>query len=310
MDSTQKPEEITDDKQKLIFEKSAALSLLQQYTCSDSENEEEENDDKLNLKYRTAASSSSSSSSSSDSEEELDLNQIRKKLDASITDDEEEGEGDEEGGISKINKKKEPLKVKGELLLEDLPPIENLEIQVDEKECLELGTISSIVDQLVLVEAYSHSAPLDIDSVLFLDMGKKALGKIFDVIGQVSSPIYCVRFNSHNDIIEKNITVGQKVFCAPRTEYTSYVILQNIMGKGSDASWKNDVEVPDNLVDYSDDEQERGGKKNSRTKLTARRRLPPNNQDYGWHNANSSFGYHRQQYYPSQNQSYNYNNRF
>lgn len=97
--------------------------------------------------------------------------------------------------------------------------------------------------------------------MLFLDQGKLALGKVFDVIGPVSTPIYCVRFNNHDDIVAKGIAVGHKVFFAPRTEYAQFVILSNIMTKGSDASWKNDIEPPENLVEYSDDENERKNKK-------------------------------------------------
>jgi H/ACA ribonucleoprotein complex non-core subunit NAF1 len=192
------------------------------------------------------------------------------------------------------------------LLQDDLPPIEDLQIQVDEKECLELGTISSIVDQLVLVEAYPHSAPLNIDSVLFVDHGKKALGKIFDVIGPVAVPIYCIRFNSHDDIETKGISVGDKVFCAPRTEYTSYVILSSIMGKGSDASWKNDVEPPEALIDYSDDEQERKSRKpkkkfdNQRQQPNFNRPRYPQEQQQQYNN------YHPQQQYNNYQQHNNY----
>lgn len=172
-----------------------------------------------------------------------------------------------------------------------MPPIQDLEIEVDEKECLEIGTISSIVDQLLLVEAYPHSAPLDIDSVLFLDHGKKALGKVFDVIGQVSTPIYCIRFNSHEDIVSKSIKISDKVYCAPRTEYASFVIVTNIMGKGSDASWKNDVEVPENMIEYSDDEEERKSRKSNKRNnpnqerpiAVPRRRAPPQS-NFSWHN--------------------------
>lgn len=147
----------------------------------------------------------------------------------------------------------------------DLPPVEELQIQVEEKECLELGTITSIVeDQLVLVEAYHNSTPLNIDSILFIERGKKTLGQIFDVIGPVATPIYCVRFNSNDDIIAKGIAVGDKVFCAPRTEHTSYLVLSSIMGRGSDASWKNDVEPPESLLEYSDDEQERKSRKSKK----------------------------------------------
>ena len=97
--------------------------------------------------------------------------------------------------------------------------------------------------------------------MLFLDQGKSVLGQVFDVIGPVSTPIYCIRFNNHEDIITKGIAVGNKVFCAPRTEYSQFVVLSQIMTKGSDASWKNDVEPPENLVDHSDDENERKTKK-------------------------------------------------
>jgi H/ACA ribonucleoprotein complex non-core subunit NAF1 len=41
---------------------------------------------------------------------------------------------------------------------------------------------------------------LDIDSVLFVDRGKRALGRIFDVFGPVTKPFYAVRFNDSNHI--------------------------------------------------------------------------------------------------------------
>lgn len=113
---------------------------------------------------------------------------------------------------------------------------------------------------------------MDIDSVLFLDAGKQPLGKVFDVIGPINLPIYCIRFNSHEQIISKGITKGTKVYCAPRSEYSSFVILSKIMTKGSDSSWKNDIETPEGLQDCSDDEQERRnkkGKKNNNTQNAA-----------------------------------------
>lgn len=41
-----------------------------------------------------------------------------------------------------------PIKAKGELGIEDLPPIEELTITVPESDCVELGKISGIVDTL------------------------------------------------------------------------------------------------------------------------------------------------------------------
>ena len=147
-----------------------------------------------------------------------------------------------------------------------------------------------------------NSIPLDIDSVLFLDNGKQALGKIFDVIGPVTVPIYCIRFNSNEEILKKGISVGNKVYCAPRTEHSSFVILSQIMNKGSDASWKDDIEPPNNHLEYSDDEQERRTKRQAKANRSqhdgqprefqrARRQIPQQHQqqsnlaypNYSWH---------------------------
>jgi hypothetical protein len=49
-------------------------------------------------------------------------------------------------------KKKDPMKTRGEIFIEDLPPIQDLHISVHAEECMELGKISSIVDQLGMYE--------------------------------------------------------------------------------------------------------------------------------------------------------------
>lgn len=182
--------------------------------------------------------------------------------------------------------------------------------------------ISQLDLLLVLVEALRNSVPLDIDSVMFLDNGKKVLGQVFDVIGPVVGPIYCIRFNNHDDIISKGISVGNKVFCAPRTEHSSFVILSQVMTKGSDASWKNDIEPPENLLEHSDDEYERSKKRQAKSNrlqqnqpnerrefARGRRHLPNQNQqqhqpnlaypNYSWHQ-NIPQNYMGPQNYPRQ----------
>lgn len=42
----------------------------------------------------------------------------------------------------------QPVKTKGELTLEDLPPIEDLKISVSESECVAVGKVYQIVDKL------------------------------------------------------------------------------------------------------------------------------------------------------------------
>lgn len=49
-------------------------------------------------------------------------------------------------------KKKDPMRTRGEIFIEDLPPIQDLHISVPSEECMELGKISSIVDQLGMYE--------------------------------------------------------------------------------------------------------------------------------------------------------------
>lgn len=120
-------------------QKISALSLLAQYSGSESDEDDEE--DTNNTVYRKPVSSSSSSSSSS--EDELDIKVIEKKIREPVHSD---GDSDEDNVNRK--KKREPLKVKGEMTIDDLPPIEDLQITVDERECIEIGVITTIVDQL------------------------------------------------------------------------------------------------------------------------------------------------------------------
>lgn len=182
---------------------------------------------------------SDSDSSSSESEEELDnKKQVVEK---------DEGEGGVEG----------PPRTKNEMLPKDLPPIEDLTMTVGETECQEVGEVSSIVEDLVVVESSPGLPALDLESVLFLEKGAKVLGHVFDVIGPVTRPYYVIRFNSEQHVKERGVTTGLKVYFAPKTEHTTFVFLEQLMKmKISDASWFNDEEPPLHFQEYSDDEQE------------------------------------------------------
>lgn len=102
---------------------------------------------------------------------------------------------------------------------------------------------------------------------MFIDRGQRALGKIFDVFGPVNKPHYAVRFNDSEHIKKFNIFIKEPVFCAPETEYSSFVLVsQLLLMKGSDASWKHNNEPPQEFVDYSDDEAEKLAKKSRKKK--------------------------------------------
>ncbi len=197
---------------------------------------------------------------------------------------EEDSEGDEEEGTEVFGGAKSAIKDeddselwKGQKkwkkkavssLAEDgvkLPPIEDLHISVPEEACAKMGVVESIVDDLVVVRALPGVPAIDLDSVLFLDGGRRSLGRVFDVFGRVAQPFYSVRFNSADHIREKEVSVGEDVFCAPRTEHTAFVFVEQLRRmKGSDASWKNNDEPPDRYIDYSDDEEERSARRSRR----------------------------------------------
>lgn len=234
----------------------SSLSLLAQYDTDDSDDDVVEVPD--TERYQNRCVEIDSDSSTSDVEF---LSENRNPINLDFFDEDIEDDEDQDGNI---RTSRQP-KVKGELTLEDLPPIEDLHITVPEEECTELGKINSIVEQLVIVNALPGTVPLDLGTILFRDKGKQVLGEVFDVLGQVSDPLYCVRFNSNKDIVQKGIKVGEIVYVAPKTEHTQFIVLANLMKmRGSDASWENDIEPPPRYMDYSDDEEERSARRPNR----------------------------------------------
>ena len=211
-----------------------ALSRLQIDYRSDSDSDSDESKSQIDIS--SDSSSSSSWSLSSDS------------LPDDIRDD-----------IIDKKETKKLIKTKGELSLEDLPPIENLSISVGVEELSQLGRVVSIVDQLVNVQSFRSMPALDLDSVLFFKDGTP-LGRIFDVFGPVVEPRYSVRFNSVEEIIDRKISVETPVYFAAEQNQpiTGFVFAEQLRRmKGSDASWKHNNEPPEEAIEFSDDESER-----------------------------------------------------
>ena len=174
---------------------------------------------------------------------------------------EEEDESVKEKEKEEEVEKELPPKTKNELGLSDLPAVEDMDlkvhicgttsnvanwmIQVKQGECQAIGLVSSMVDQLLVIESLPDLPALDLESVLFAreEVGGEedeltAIGRVFDVIGPVTRPYYCVRFNSEEHIRSKNLKKGQQIFFAPKTEHTTFVFLEQLMKmKISDASW-------------------------------------------------------------------------
>ncbi|XP_035516719.1 H/ACA ribonucleoprotein complex non-core subunit NAF1-like [Morone saxatilis] len=212
--------------------------------CDDDEDSEDSDSDSSS----SSSSSTSSSSSSSPSAPVI-------------------GEDDDDEGFSQPA----PIKTRDEVLLEELPAVEEVSVSLPEDAELQpVGTVSSIIQQLVVIQSLKDTPPLNDDSIIFRSDGL-AVGKVFEVFGPVSNPLYILRFNSAEQISSKGLTEGLTVYYAPTIkEYTEYILTQQLkLLKGSDASWKNDQEPPAEALDYSDDEKEQEAKrkvKNSKKK--------------------------------------------
>lgn len=83
----------------------------------------------------------------------------------------------------------------------------------------------------VTIESIPNIPAFDLDSMLFIgDSQKKPLGPIFDVLGPVSQPIYCVRFNTEDEIKAGGIVRGMKVYAAPQSdEFSKFVFIKELL---------------------------------------------------------------------------------
>ncbi|CAG9767121.1 unnamed protein product [Ceutorhynchus assimilis] len=157
-----------------------------------------------------------------------------------------------------------------------IPDISNLNIN-EEVEFMLIGSITYIIAEIATVTVIAGTPAFDLDSMLFIEHEnvKKPMGPIFDVIGPVANPIYCVRFNSRDDIKKLGLKPGTKVFAAPKSkEFTKFVFLPELLKmKHSDASYRNDTEVPVEMAEFSDDEKEREAR---RKKVGGKRKINDN----------------------------------
>ncbi|XP_062861309.1 H/ACA ribonucleoprotein complex non-core subunit NAF1 isoform X2 [Trichomycterus rosablanca] len=211
-------------------------------------------------------SSSSTSSSSSSSSSPV----------VSVVNDLDRGEDDD--GNAPGKRPPAPVKTQDE----DLPAVENLTISLPEETEMEsIGIISGIIDQLVIVESKKDSPPINDESVLF-NKNRLSIGKVFEVFGPVCQPYYVLRFNSQEEIEQKDLKIRDPVFFAPKIkDFTGYIFVEQIKQmKGSDASWKNDQEPPPEALDFSDDEKERLSKqKQKQQKRSQKQNLEDSDSD-------------------------------
>uniref|UniRef100_A0AAY4DCF6 H/ACA ribonucleoprotein complex subunit n=1 Tax=Denticeps clupeoides TaxID=299321 RepID=A0AAY4DCF6_9TELE len=183
--------------------------------------------------FSSDSDSDSSSSSSSSSSSGGPLHIVLEDIDY------------EDAGVGN-GRKQTPLKTQDELLVEDLPAVEELAITLPESTVLQpVGTISSIIDKLVIIQSLKDIPPLNDDTVIF-NKDRLAIGRVFEVFGPVVQPFYVLRFNSEEHIQQKELRTQETMYFAPDlTDLTAYIFTEQLKQlKGSDASWKNDQEPP------------------------------------------------------------------
>ncbi|XP_018564932.1 H/ACA ribonucleoprotein complex non-core subunit NAF1 [Anoplophora glabripennis] len=276
--------EITN-KERSIISPAKLLNIVNKLSTS----EASQNMSKVILKQQTdslknllAYESSSGSSDEADEEENWQFHSINKSDsdsddsddsdDTSSSDEDEEDDDDVGLGSKKPKEKSQPkpdspitenltLKIYAENNIHDLPPIRdvsNLDIDMEKEEFLHMGHIEAVIETLITVEAIPGMPAYDLDTCLFVEDKtlKKPLGAVYDVIGPVASPLYCIRFQYASDIADLNLKKGMKVFCAPKSKFTRYVFVKELLRhKGTDASWVGDIELPPEIAaELSDDE--------------------------------------------------------
>uniref|UniRef100_A0A3Q3XGN2 H/ACA ribonucleoprotein complex non-core subunit NAF1 n=1 Tax=Mola mola TaxID=94237 RepID=A0A3Q3XGN2_MOLML len=118
-----------------------------------------------------------------------------------------------------------PIKTRDEVLLEELPVVEEVCLSLPEDaELHPIGTVSSIIQQLVIIQSLKDTPALTDDSILFRS-DRLALAKVFEVFGPVSCPLYILRFSSADQISNKGLTEGLTVYYAPPLIISAFFFL-------------------------------------------------------------------------------------
>ncbi|VEN43199.1 unnamed protein product [Callosobruchus maculatus] len=246
--------DILDKSESSIIIKKQCNSLkkLKNYDSSDDSSEDSDDDSEEN------STSSDSETSESDSDTAVEVSGGDGNSDSDV----EEVATLNRKNESNTNRAPTAADIFDPIDFSLLPDLQKLNINYDEEEFIQMGHVKAIIlDTVVTVEALPGIPAYNLDTVLFIknpnDQQQRPLGVVDDVIGPVESPLYCLRFQSAEELTEKGVTVGTEVYAAPKNDCTKYVFIKELMKiKGSDASWIGDKELPPELAKESDEESE------------------------------------------------------
>ncbi|KAI8908999.1 Gar1/Naf1 RNA binding region-domain-containing protein [Gorgonomyces haynaldii] len=166
-----------------------------------------------------------------------------------------------------------PLRTKNELLM---PKIEKIQIDIPEHlPLIKIGHVLHMVENTVVIGSLEsgENKVLDADTILLLQ-DRRPFGRIFDVFGPVTRPLYSVLFNNVEEMGEYQLRVGQEIFYIHNL--AKIVMTQPLKRmKGTDASNINDEELPPEEQEFSDDEMEAQFKKKKNDKKKQKRDPKP-----------------------------------
>lgn len=203
--------------------------------------------------YESSSDSSSDSSDDDDNSENEGYELLGVEETARLLMEAEGGSDDEGDGRGKGSGSGQ-VRTKNELP-EEIIPKPDVTI-TPEMKIEELGVVESVVENIILIKAFTPGEyqVLDTGSVL-CNGDRTVIGVVTETIGKVLQPLYVVYFNSPEELKELNIEVGTKIFYP--VDHASYVFTEPLKNmKGSDASNLHDEEVGDDEMEFSDDEKE------------------------------------------------------
>jgi rRNA processing protein Gar1 len=140
--------------------------------------------------------------------------------------------------------------------VEEVRELPEIYIMKEGDNLVNAGVVEEVVDDKVLVKVHTMMGILDLDNLLF-NVNGICFGYIDDVIGKVDSPYYVTKIFPTVD--RTIVNRDDVVFFVEKN--AKIVQTEKMKRKGCDASNAFDEEVPDEEMEYSDDEEEQAMKK-------------------------------------------------
>ncbi|KAL2121165.1 hypothetical protein VTJ04DRAFT_5192 [Mycothermus thermophilus] len=184
------------------------------------------------------------------------------------------GDADDDDGVKDPGA---PPRTKNELP-EEILPKPDVTITPD-MHIERLGEVLSIVENTVLIKSATsgEQTVFDIGTVLCKE-DRTVIGQLADIIGQVTSPMYLVRYNDKKEALDLGLAVGVPIFYS--TDHAKTVFVQPLrQAKYTDASGWYDEEPPIEEQEFSDDEQEAEARRQRRNRRRGNPR--PQNRNTG-----------------------------